>query len=99
MRRPLRIPTSEDTRRLLEHAEGLCAIGLLLAATTGLRRSEVLALAWSDVDLDAAVLRVRRGKTARSRRQISLPPVAIAALRRHRAEQIERRLLCISSYH
>ena len=32
---------------------------LLLIATTGLRRGEALALRWSDVDLDAGVLRVQ----------------------------------------
>lgn len=34
---------------------------VLLAATTGARRSEVLALRWSDVDLDTAKARITRG--------------------------------------
>ena len=40
------------------------------------------------------MLRVRQGKTPRSRRTISLPPSTVAALRRHRKDQAERRLLC-----
>jgi len=91
---PCGSPPPGETVKLLEAAEGPCTIGLVLAATTGMRRGEVLRLTWSDVDLDAATLHVREGKTPRSRRQISLPPVTIAALKRHRAEQAERRLIC-----
>jgi integrase len=78
---------------------------LLLIATTGLRRGEALALRWSDVDLDAGVLRVRdtvqriagklstgEVKTARSRRTIPLSPAVIAVLRRHRVTQLEERM-------
>jgi integrase len=78
---------------------------LLLIATTGLRRGECLALRWSDVDLDAGVLRVRdtvqrvdgklstgEVKTARSRRTIPLSPAVITILRRHRVTQLEERM-------
>jgi integrase len=56
---------------------------------------EVLGLAWSDVDLDAGTVRVRRTlqkldgqfvfgepKSARSRRVLTLPDVVVSALRR-----------------
>ena len=79
---------------------------LLLAATTGLRRGELLGLKWSVVDLEAGELQVTatlqrvRGvtslvppKTDRSRRKISLPPTALDALKRQRKAQAERRLL------
>ncbi|KAA1025577.1 site-specific integrase [Pseudonocardia sp. EV170527-09] len=72
----------------------LAALWLILL-TTGLRRGEVLGLTWSDVDLDAGTLRVRRTvqkldgvfvfgepKSARSRRVLTLPAVCLAALRR-----------------
>ena len=72
----------------------LAALWLILL-TTGLRRGEVLGLTWSDVDLDADTLRVRRTvqkldgafvfgepKSARSRRVLTLPAVCIEALRR-----------------
>jgi integrase len=72
----------------------------LLAATTGMRRGELLGLRWVDVDLDAARIAVRQPrvvadhavhvsepKTARSRRSIALDPVTVAALRQHQARQ------------
>jgi integrase len=78
---------------------------LVLIATTGLRRGEALALRWSDVDLDAGVLRVRETvqridgklstgevKTDRSRRTIPLSPAMVALLRRHRVTQLEERM-------
>jgi integrase len=74
----------------------LCALWLLLVMT-GLRRGEALALAWSDVDLESGLMRVRRTlqringeflfgepKSRRSRRIITLPTVCSQALRRHR---------------
>jgi integrase len=73
--------------------------------TTGLRRGELLALPWSNVDLDGASLRVERSleetktglrfkapKTKHGRRTISLPPSAIAILREHRRRQLEVRI-------
>ena len=78
---------------------------ILLAVTTGMRRGEILALRWKDVDLDAGTLAVqqtleqtRKGlsfkapKTARSRRTISLPSLTVEALRRHKVHQAEDRL-------
>lgn len=77
----------------------------LLAAHTGMRRGELLGLCWADVDLDGGVLSVRRSlvesggvrgiqepKTASGRRTIALDAPSIAALRVHRARQIEQRL-------
>ena len=67
-----------------------------LALTTGMRRGELLALRWKDVDLDGAAVRVERAleetgaglrfkapKTKHGRRTISLPPSAVIALRAH----------------
>jgi integrase len=78
---------------------------LVLIATTGLRRGEALALRWSDVDLDAGVLRVRETvqriggklstgevKTDRSRRTIPLSPAMVALLRQRRVTQLEERM-------
>jgi len=82
------------------------ALPVLIAATTGLRRGEILGLRWRDIDLDRARLHVaqvleetRKGvavkepKTARSRRTVTLPALAVEALRKHRAEQAETRLM------
>ena len=77
-----------------------------LALATGMRRGELLALQWGDVDLDAGTLRVERSleetkaglrlkppKTKRGRRNIALPPDAVAMLRAHRVKQMELRLV------
>jgi len=77
----------------------------VLAATVGMRQGELLGLRWRNVDLDRGVLSVcgslTRGpegliitdpKTARSRRRVALPAIAVEALRRHRATQAGERL-------
>jgi len=82
-------------RTLVEAAAGTdYAVPILLAAMTGLRRGELLALKWADIDLDASTTSVRRGKTGHARRTIHLPASTVTALRRHRKDQNERRLLC-----
>jgi integrase len=78
---------------------------VLLAATTGMRRGEVLALHWRDLDLGVGRLTVRRTveqtksglrfkepKTKGSRRTITLPAITIEALARHKAQQAEERM-------
>lgn len=81
-------------------------VPVLLAVTTGMRRGEILALRWRNVDLDRAMLSVvetleetrdkglaiKPPKTARSRRTIKLPALAVEALRRHKAEQAKAAL-------
>jgi integrase len=77
-----------------------------LAATTGLRRGELAGLRWRDVDFDAgrvvvAQQRAKGGgaveagptKTRRSRRLVSLDERTLEALREHRNEQLEIRLM------
>jgi integrase len=98
--------TPDECRHLLdavrgERLEALYTVALAL----GLRQGEALGLRWDDVDLDAASLRVRyqlqkidgvfdftEPKSPKSRRAISLPPFAVAALREHRVRQLEERL-------
>lgn len=65
-----------------------------IVAWTGLRRAELLALRWADLDLDRAILTVRREttKTDAGRRSVLLPEAVVAALRTHRTRQRERRL-------
>lgn len=99
--------TAEQARVFLAGtaADDLAALWRL-ALVTGMRKGELLALAWVDVDLDRRVLTVRRAlvkdvdgvdvvsdpKTAGSRRQIALADADVAALKRHRARQAEQRL-------
>ncbi len=97
----------EQAKRLLHAAQGSrldCIITLALA--TGMRLGEILALRWSDIDLEERVLQVRhtvdyikgRGwvetepKTAHGRRSIMLPQVTVDALKAHRTYQLEVRL-------
>lgn len=78
---------------------------VVLALGTGMRRGELLALRWSDLDLDAGAVRIERSleetkaglrfkapKTRNGRRAISLPSSAIEPLRAHRKIQLEQRL-------
>jgi integrase len=55
----------------------------LTLVLTGLRRSELQALRWRDVDLLAAVLRVRDSKTEDGVRSIALSPGLVDALSGH----------------
>src|SRR5262249_27325172 len=78
----------------------------VVALGTGMRRGELCALRWQDVNLDAATLRVERSleqtrksglrfkepKSTRGRRTISLSLAVVAELRKYWAAQQERRL-------
>ena len=77
----------------------------LTLATTGLRRSELLGLRWSDVDLGAGNLAVRQvvalngykpfmaePKTGKSRRVVALDPGTVKVLKAHRKTQLEERM-------
>ena len=77
-----------------------------LGLATGMRRGELLALRWQDVDLDGGKLRIERSleqtkagglrfkspKTRRGRRTITIPTSIAAELRAHLKDQQERRL-------
>ena len=57
-----------SARRFLSVLEGEhYGTALLLYLTTGMRRGEVLALRWSDVDLAGGCLHVRQALTGRGR--------------------------------
>ena len=85
----------ERVRKLLKAAKGTEIEAAVIAAIgTGLRRGELCALRWCDIDLDKAVLRVRQSaalldgriitkapKTKGSRRDVSMPDFVVTALR------------------
>jgi len=72
-----------------------------VALSLGLRRGEVLGLRWQDIDFDTATLRIAQTvqrtrtqgliidtpKTKSSLRTLSIPPVLLAVLKRHRSRQ------------
>jgi integrase len=101
-----------ETRRLFDEVKGTrLFIPVVLAVTTGLRRGEILGLHWSDVDLEKRNLAVRQSleqtkaglklkepKSQKGRRTVTLPRLAVDALRRHKAEQAKERLLMGPAY-
>jgi len=112
-RREMEAFDQAEVERLLDTARGTrLALPVLLGVTTGLRRGELLGLRWQDVDLDGAKLAVRQSleqtkagglafkqpKTQKGRRVVTLPPIAVEALRRHRADQARERLLLGPAY-
>ncbi len=97
---------ADDVQRFLDAASHSHYGPLFfLAVYTGMRRSELLGLRWSAVDLDTRTIAVTetlqrvRGKglivmqpkTARSRRSVSLPPSAVALLAGLKVKQREQR--------
>jgi integrase len=100
-------PPPSDVARLLESSDGAFHVLLMVAAGSGARRGELVALQWADADLDAARLVIRRsltytpesgvlageGKTGeKGHRVIALGAPTVIALRRHRAGMVEAAL-------
>jgi len=97
--------TPEQLRAFLEGIGGhRLAAGFLLAATTGMRRGEVLGLRWRDIDFGARRLKINQTvlnvaykitigepKTARSRRTVALDPETVRVLLEHRRRQAAER--------
>ncbi len=97
--RRVNAPSVDVVRDVIEEAERRdprLAPLLMLAALTGMRRGELCALRWTDVDLERGVLDVSRSlvvvpgglaekstKTDRSRK-VALDPVGISLLSQHR---------------
>ncbi len=89
---------------LIEMSQGTRVyLAIVLAIFTGMRRGEILALQWGDVDLEMGYLLVRRAleftkangcvfkepKSRRGRRKISLPAFVVAALKEHAMKQAD----------
>jgi integrase len=81
--------TAAEAEAVLAAARDDHALGAFwwLAMTYGLRIGELMALQWSDVDLDGRQLTVRRSKTAAGQRTVPLTDEAAAVLRDHRRRQ------------
>jgi integrase len=94
----------EQAQQRLKAARGHALEGFVnVALALRLREGEALALRWSDMNLDAATLTVRRTvgrvpkiglvfgerKSRRSRRTLTLPGVVIDALKAQRTRQLQ----------
>ena len=112
--KPPRTPRSEvkalspvEANKLLATARSdrLRAVWVI-ALSLGLRRSELLGLSWSGIDLERRTLRVARGvqrvdghlvldelKSATSHRTLPLPHVVVEALEEHQTRQASERLV------
>jgi integrase len=88
------VPTKDEIRALLTHAQGRYRLLLVTAIFTGLRASELRGLTWGDVDLDAGELTVRRRadnwgligspKSDAAKRTVPLAPMVVNALKEWR---------------
>jgi integrase len=101
-----------DVTRFLEAtSDHRWAAGFRLGVLYGMRRSEILALHWDDLDVEARTLRIDQSvvavskgaawsdaKNERSRRRIPIDDDTLRVLRRRRAEQATERLLAGSSW-
>jgi integrase len=106
-RQEIRPLSAAQAQRLLEAVRGDRLEALYtVALALGVRQGEALALRWSDVDFEHALISIRRSlvriggefkldepKTPRSRRTLGpLPPALMESLRAHRQRQTEERL-------
>jgi integrase len=99
VRRVLTTWTADQLRTyLVGVAEDRLAALYQLAAASGMRIGELVALEWPDVHLDSGYLTVRRSKTATGRRRVELDPSTIAVLRVHRRRQATERLAFGAGY-
>lgn len=105
-KKEMQVFNKEQIQALLTFVEGHkleCIVTLALA--TGMRQGELLALRWSDIDLERKMVQVQRTltyipgqglkesetKTDSGRRSIVLADHAIAVIKKHRAAQLEQR--------
>ncbi len=108
-----RVPTTEKQVLTMQEAHTLLEqvrrhrleTILALALTTGMRRGEILALRWSDVNLEEGSIQVKHTvdyinhygyvesepKTAKGRRKIMLSSFVVEMLNAHRSAQMEAR--------
>ncbi|MEM8621488.1 MAG: site-specific integrase [Actinomycetota bacterium] len=102
-------PSADDLSRVLRRAESESpdlSCYLVLAAATGARRSELIALRWSDVNLDRATVSIERGivngpnglvekgTKTHSARRVSLDVGTASVLAEHRERVAHRAAAC-----
>lgn len=105
-RADLNPPTDEQVRTILAAATGLDLLAFRLNSTLGIRRGDLVALQWGDVDFDRGEILIARSLAytpgnihvmptkagPRSHRRLALDLPLLAMLRRWKAEQAEMAL-------
>lgn len=92
--------TDEELMQFLEiNKDDKHILIYLLAITTGMRRGEILALQWDDIDFDSKTISIKRtltsevriktAKTQNSIRTINVPTFIMHDLRKHKIKQAE----------
>ena len=109
MTRDIKPPAPVEVARLFALAQeddSELAVYVVVAAATGARRSEVLALRRRDLDLDSGIIRIERAiemgpsgpvekdTKTHAARKVSLDPTTLTMLREHRELVTERAALC-----
>lgn len=97
--------TTTQMAEFLDHVATHRLAGCFALTLMGLRREEIGGLRWCDIDLDAAVLRIRQArvdinghdtivptKTGRSARDLPLPPRELVMLKAMRTTHLRERL-------
>ena len=95
----LYIPTDGEVQKLVEGSKGTSIeIPIMLAAYMGLRKGEIIALRWKNVDMGGRIVKVeesiaidennnnvvKKPKSAAGKRALPIPAVVFEALQRHR---------------
>ncbi|MEC0248904.1 site-specific integrase [Paenibacillus chitinolyticus] len=102
--------TKDEVKEFLSGVEHRRRIMFVLAIYTGMRRGEILGLRWRDIDLENGQIRISQilafkgeikdgTKTESGNRSISIPPVVIAELRKHRTRIIQEKWDAKESYY
>lgn len=105
--------TVEELHQLIDYAEGsMLEIPIMLAALCGLRRGEICALKWSDINFDKGTLTVSKSmcrlesnewvlklpKSDTSAREIQIPSIVIKSLKKRRISTLENKLKYCNCY-
>ena len=111
--REMRALDEAQTAWLIDATHGTrLYIPVLLAVSTGMRRGEILAVPWQEMNLISGAVSVCRSleqtkagglkfkdtKSRHGRRPVSLPEITVEALRQHKAAQDARKALLGSDY-
>ena len=103
----MKVLSAAQQRAILTGIAGRRLYPLVATALyTGMRRGELLAVRWRNVDFEAKVLRIRESlewtksggtrfkatKTRAGRRDVTLPDFVVETLREHRRQQLEIRV-------